>query len=157
MQIWFTNKFINIGQTHNFSHSLSSVGSNNTYQKLLSIQIHLLWKILRLSLVSKLHLNLCLWYSIFSFLLGFDRLFILTLPLWYTISTFSFIFIQYIPLPPPSPLCLLYRRFVPFKWLPQNRPSPWRMTVKTKKLIGSTIKPALLRAKLHLFLNLWGP
>ena len=83
MQIWKT-EFINIGQIHNFSHSFSSMGSNNTYKKLLSNLIHLLWKILRLSLVSQLYLKLCSFYLIFSFVLCLDRLFILILPLWYT-------------------------------------------------------------------------
>ena len=82
MQIWFTNKFINRAQFHIFSHSLQFMGTINTYQKPLSIQLHLLWRIPRLSLVSKLYLNLCFWYLIFSFLLGSDRLLLLTLPLW---------------------------------------------------------------------------
>ena len=66
IQIWFS-KFINIGQIHNFSHSFTSMGSNNTYNKLLSNLIHLLWKILRLSLVSQLYLKLCSFYLIFLF------------------------------------------------------------------------------------------
>ena len=104
MQIWFT-KFINIGQIHNFSHSFSSMGSNNTYKKLLSNLIHLLWKILRLSLVSQLYLKLCSFYLIFSFVLGLDRLFILILPLWYTnLHIFLHFYLIY-HFPPPSPLC----------------------------------------------------
>ena len=102
MQIWKT-EFINIGQIHNISHSFSSMGSNNTYKKLLSNLIHLLWKILRLSLVSQLYLNLCSWYLIFSFVLGLDRLFILTLPLWYTNSTYFLhlylIYHSHLPIP----------------------------------------------------------
>ena len=82
MQIWFTNKFINRAQCHIFSHSLQFMGTINTYQKPFSIQLHLLWRIPRLSLVSKLYLTLCFWYLIFSFVLGSDRLIILTLPLW---------------------------------------------------------------------------
>ena len=73
MQIWKT-EFINIGQIHNFSHSFSSMGSNNTYKKLLSNLIHLLWKILRLSLVSQLSLNYFILFNMFSFVLGLDRL-----------------------------------------------------------------------------------
>ena len=104
MQIWFS-KFINIGQIHNFSHSFSSMGSNNTYKKLLSNLIHLLWKILRLSLVSQLYLKLCSFYLIFSFVLGLDRLFILILPLWYTnLHIFLHFYLIY-HFPPPSPLC----------------------------------------------------
>ena len=79
------------------------MGSNNTYQKLLSIQIHLLWKTLRLSLVSKLYLNLCLWYLIFSFVLGLDRLFITILPLWYK-KLHIFLIISIYHCPPPSSL-----------------------------------------------------
>ena len=107
MQIWKT-EFINIGQIHNFSHSFSSMGSNNTYKKLLSNLIHLLWKILRLSLVSQLYLKLCSFYLIFSFVLGLDRLFILSLPLWYTNSTYFPSFLLNIPLPPPSPPVFYY-------------------------------------------------
>ena len=120
MQIWFT-KFINIGQIHNFSHSFSSMGSNNTYKKLLSNLIHLLWKILRLSLVSQLYLKLCSFYLIFSFVLGLDRLFILTLPLWYTNSTYFPSFLLNIPLPPPYPPVFYYigGSFLS-KWLPQT-------------------------------------
>merc|ERR1712240_710258 len=57
----------------------------------------------KLSLVSQLYLNLCLLILTLSFVLGFDRLFTLTLPLWYTNSSYSFTFTQYIPLPPPNP------------------------------------------------------
>ena len=134
------------------------MGTNNTYQKPLSIQLHLLWRILRLSLVSKLYLNLCFWYLIFSFLLGSDRLLLLTLPLWciQILLLLPFYFnIHHTRL--PHSLCLLSRRYVHFKWNPQNRLSPGKMTVWTKNIMGSSIKPALLRANLQLFLNLWGP
>ena len=52
---------------HKISHSFTSMGSKNTYYKLLSNLIHLLWKILRLSLVSQLYLKLCSFYLICFF------------------------------------------------------------------------------------------
>ena len=158
MQIWFTNKFINRAQFHIFSHSLQFMGTINTYKKPLSIQLHLLWRIPRLSLVSKLYLNLCFWYLIFSFLLGSDRLIISTLPLWCIQILLFLPFISIYITPPPSlPVSLLSRRYVHFKWIPLNRLSPGKMTVWTKNVMGSSIKPALLRANLQLFLNRWGP
>ena len=102
------SKTFRYGSKHKISHSFTSMGSKRTYYKLLSNLIHLLWKILRLSLVSQLYLKLCSFYLIFSFVLGLDRLFISTLPLWYTNSTYFPSFLLNIPLPPPSPPVFYY-------------------------------------------------
>ena len=68
------SKTYKYGSKHKISHSFTFMGSKHTYYKLLSKLIHLLWKILRLSLVSQLSLNYFILFNMFSFVLGLDRL-----------------------------------------------------------------------------------
>merc|ERR1712240_992404 len=75
----------------------------------------------KLSLVRQLYLNLCFLILTLSFVLGFDRLFTLTLPLWYTNSSYFLHFYLIYTTPTSQPPCVsFYRRFVPVKMASTN-------------------------------------
>ena len=121
MQIWFTNKFINRAQFHIFSHSLQFMGTINTYNKPLSIQLHLLWRIPRLSLVSKLYLILCFWYLIFFFSSRFRPPNIINFAtVVYSNSTFLTFYFNIHHPTSQFLVSLLSWRYVHFKWIPLN-------------------------------------
>ena len=97
------------------------MGSINTYNKVCSNLNTSPVEDPKLSLVSQLYFEFIFLILTLCFVLGFDRLFTLTLPLWYTNSPYFPSLLLNIPLPPPYPPVFYYigGSFLS-KWLPQT-------------------------------------